>query len=81
MEFQRAALAPVSGPRFHSYFIQYQANVKMTAERLEIVYLTSIRRMCSEIGIPLVTRQVYDIVFGPKLLPILIINSKNFEDK
>ena len=34
-----------------------------------IVDLTSIRRMCSEIGIPLVTRQVYDIVFGPKIAP------------
>ena len=42
-----------------------------------IVDLTSIRRMCSEIGIPLVTRQVYDIVYlALKLLPILIINSK-----
>ena len=36
---------------------------------LQIVNLTSIRRMYREIGIPLVARQVYDIVYGPKIAP------------
>ena len=39
--------------------VKYDA--RAAPETKKVVDLTSIRRMCSEIGIPLVTRQVYDI--------------------